>query len=178
MARGRKRKVVVRTKTDRATRAGLDPFDRGTDRTKAKQALFGQDGCDAVGRAYRAGLLGELSEAKAFLDTARRIAHDYRRFYTVGPITCTLGDRNYGSTGLEDAERAQACRKRLHRDLTTIAGKGFAELFHDLVIVHRPDQGPDWLDRLIAANGIEKNMPLRDKVRIAKALEAIALVVA
>ena len=93
MKAGRKRKPGARTKAGRLVQA----IDRGTERTQAMQALYGPDGCDAIGRAYRAGLLGEGSEAKAMLDLARAIAGAYWIAYEQGRYQCALGDRSFGN---------------------------------------------------------------------------------
>ena len=95
--RGRKRKQGARTKSGRLSRAQAHTYDHGTDKAKAKQEQFGNDGSDAIGRAYRTGLLGDGADAKAMLDTARKIATRYKAFYQVGPITCPTADKSTGS---------------------------------------------------------------------------------
>lgn len=150
MARpGRKRKSGNRTDSGRLSRAGLGP-DRGTERTQAIQALYGPDGADAIGRAYRAGLLGEGSEAKALLDTARRISNSYWQAYATGTYTCPLADRTHGSVIDLDHEKIKRREQWLNECLTLTRRMGpqTDRAFRQLVVDVNPDQGPPWLDRL------------------------------
>ncbi len=146
--RGRPRKSGKRTNADRLSRAGaILPFDHGTEHAKAMQVLYGNDGCDAVGRAYRAGLLGEGSEAKALLDTARRIANAYWIAYSTGRYQCPLADRTHGP-GVENPEQVRNREVWLSASLKSVNGSRRA--FDGLVIDVHPDHGPQWLDQVIA----------------------------
>lgn len=152
MAKGRKRKNGKRTKSGRLSRAGVPRFDHGTERAQAMTAIYGQDGVDAIGRAFQKGLLGEGTIAKARKDTARRLSNAYWRAYEVGAYSGTLGDRTGGSTGEPDHER-ELKREEWVKDCTEHArrrGRMHEKPFTQLVIDPNPDQGPEWLDRLCA----------------------------
>lgn len=154
MAKGRKRKAGKRTKSGQLSRAGQVRFDHGTERAQAMQALYGNDGCDAIGRAYQAGLLGQGSDAKAMLDTARRLSNAYWAAYGTGRIRCTLADRTDGGSGLDCPEKAQRREEWLSGCLDALNRLGVLHrrFFDNLVIDINPDQGPGWLDRLCYAH--------------------------
>lgn len=160
MARaGRKRKQGARTKTGRLSRAGVPLYDKGTERVQAMQALYGPDGGDAIGRAYRSGLLGEGSEAKAMLDMARSISNAYWQAFETGAIRCTLGERTFGSVVLMDEAKAKRREEWLNYQLDTVKGMGepIRKAFYQLAIDVNPDCGPPWLDRLcVVAQRIRK----------------------
>ncbi len=179
---GRKRKPGKRTESGRASRAGYVPlFDRGTDRTQAMQALYGQDGSDALGRAYKSGLLGEGDEAKAMLDTGRRIANAYWQAYSTGGYSCPLGERTFGNTADIDHERVKRRELWLAGVLASIKIAD-RRVFDQLVIDVNPDNGPPWLDQMIWVNrqnvGRKEHEKLTQDARnaavLSRALDALA----
>lgn len=157
--RGRKRKAGARTPSGRLSRAKAIPvtFDKGTERAQAMQALYGPDGADAIGRAYRAGLLGNLhhegDKAKAMLDTARKIANAYWQAYETGRYQCTLAERSGGSIAVLDHESIKRREEWLEDVLRFVNGMGrdVRRAFDQLVIDVNPDHGPKWLDALLWA---------------------------
>lgn len=171
MMAGRKRKPGARTKSGRL----ITPLDRGTERVQAMQALYGPDGCDAIGRAYRAGLLGEGNEAKALLDTARAIASAYWVAYEQGRYQCALGDREHGNV----APINQAAVKRREEWLTECIavvnrmGRDVRRAFDQLVIDVNPDSGPAWLDATIWHEHRKLPVPLTAKSQMRRALDAL-----
>jgi hypothetical protein len=169
---GRKRKAGKRTKSGRLSRAGQCLFDRGTEHTQAMQALYGQDGSDAIGRAYRSGLLGEGQDAKALLDTARRIHNAYWQAYATGSYQCPLADRTHGSVVDLDHERIRRREAWLSDSLSFVRGMGpFVDRsFRRLCLDVHPDSGPDFLDRLCWATRQNLSVPGSDPD--AKALRA------
>lgn len=177
---GRKRKPGPRTKSDRPSRAGIGP-DRGTDHTQSRQVIFGHDGCDAIGRAYRTGLLGEGSEAKSLLDTARRISSLYQRTYVVSPYNCPIAVRTSG--GGPEHEQTLERQLWLRDTLRAIVKRGWHNPFYELAIEPHPDKGPIWLERMIAeqrtASTAKPPRPprfnIRDTVRLARGLEALVI---
>lgn len=176
MARGRKTKGGRRTASGRLSRAGYIPlFDKGTERTQAMQALYGQDGCDAIGRAYRAGLLGEGSSAKALLDLARSVSNAYWRAYANGSYTCPLGDRTFGSVIDLDHEKIKRREQWLDDSLVHIRrmGQQTDRAFRQLVIDVNPDSGPSWLDRLCYAERTRKDCDSSDVHTLASAINAL-----
>lgn len=178
MARGRKRKQgVKRTAKGRISRSVVN-FDKGTERTQAMQALYGQDGCDAIGRAYRAGLLGEGSEAKAMLDMARSISKAYWAAYEVGGYFNPLADKVSGSTPAISPENARRREEWLSDCLRAVdrIGRAQRRSFDQLVIDVHPDAGPVWLDRLCYAHRCRRAMiDPADAQSIEHALEALAM---
>lgn len=180
MARaGRKRKQGKRTASGRLSRAGIPPvtFDKGTERAQAMQALYGQDGCDAIGRAYRAGLLGEGAEAKAMLDTARKVANAYWQAYETGRYQCTLGDKTGGAVASLDHERIKRREEWLESVLRFVNGMGrdVRRAFDALVIDVNPDHGPGWLDQLVWAKQHRKPADEAHEVILHRALDPLNL---
>lgn len=178
MGRGRKRKAgVKRTQAGRISRAAAN-FDKGTERAQAMQVLYGQDGADAIGRAYRAGLLGDGSEAKAMLDTARRISNAYWSAYGTGRITCTLGDRTGGGYAEDCPQTARRREEWLSGCLDSVKRLGWPQrrFFDALVIDVHPDHGPTWLDALCYASRTRR-APIRpeDANALDLALEGLAM---
>lgn len=178
MARaGRKRKAGTRTKSGQLSRAGIPSFDRGTERTQAMQALYGQDGCDAIGRAYRSGLLGEGSSAKALLDMARAISNAYWQAYATGAYRCPLGDRTFGSVVDLDHEKIKRREEWLSECLDYIRRMGpqVDKAFRQLVIDVNPDCGPSWLDRLCYAERTRKDADIADSRALRAALDGLEM---
>lgn len=182
---GRRRKPGKRTASGRLSRAGAIPrYDHGTEHAQAMQALYGTDGCDAIGRAYRWGLLGSGSEAKALLDAARSLSNAYWRAYETGAITCTLGERTFGSVVSLDHEKAKRREEWLNGCLRLASSMGVRRQFDELVIDVNPDHGPAWLDRLCyveqqnrGRKGNEKLMRDEgDMARLRAALDALELI--
>lgn len=178
--RGRKRKNGRREPNGRPSRAKAQPvtFDKGTERAQAMQALYGNDGCDAIGRAYQAGLLGEGSDAKAMLDMARAISNAYWAAFGTGRINCTLGDKTGGGTSPVSPDKARQREEWLSGSLDTInrLGRTQRRFFDALVIDVNPDSGPLFLDRLIFAHRCKRMMiEPTDAQALEYALEALAM---
>lgn len=149
---GRKPKTGKRAPSGRLSRAKdcvMPIYDRGTERTQMMRAFYGEQGSDAIGRAYQAGLLGEGSEAKALLDTARRIANAYWQAFSTGSYQCALGDRSFGSVASLDHEKIKRREIWLSQCLDTVNRMGVRRQFDQLVIDVNPDCGPSWIDSLV-----------------------------
>jgi len=170
---GRKRKAGPRTKSGRL----ITPLDRGTERVQAMQALYGPDGCDAIGRAYRAGLLGEGNEAKALLDTARLISGAYWVCYEQGHYQCALGDRSFGNIAPIDQAKVKRREEWLNECLAVVnrMGRDVRRAFDQLVIDVNPDHGPTWLDTAIWHEQRKLPVPLAAKSQMRRALDALEL---
>jgi hypothetical protein len=162
MARaGRKRQSLKREPNGRARGKSaqeriVHAVDKGSEHAQAMQALYGQDGCDAIGRAYRAGLLGEGNDAKALLDMARAISNAYWSAYEVGGFRSPIADKTHGGGGPVDHERVKRREIWLNESLSDVARMGphIRRAFNQLVIDVNPDCGPMWLDQLIYAKRI------------------------
>jgi hypothetical protein len=177
--RGRKRKAGSRTPSGRLSRAKppINTFDKGTERAQAMQALYGPDGADAIGRAYRAGLLGEGSQAKARLDTARMIANAYWQAYETGRYQCTLGDKTGGGVVSLDQAKIKRREQWLEAVLAFVnaMGRDVRRAFDQLVIDVHPDCGPQWLDAVIYAKRRKTPPPLPYQQQLRRALDALEL---
>ena len=172
---GRKRKAnVSRTKSGAISRAGM-ALDRGTERAQAMQALYGIDGCDAIGRAYRAGLLGQGNEAKALLDTARAISNAYWTAYQVGGFQSPLADRTFGNVTAIDQAKVKRREEWLAHCLDCVRSMGadVRRAFDQLVIDVNPDHGPAWLDQAIFAKQHDKQTPDIARLKLRAALDAL-----
>jgi len=146
MARaGRKRKAGKRTESGQLSRAGK-LYDKGNERAEWKQSVYGADGSDALGRAYVMGLLG--TEGSTLLATGRAIARAYWPIFGIGPVKCTLGNNGGGSEGDGNEDREKWLNDKL--ELVRKMGIEFRRAFDDLVINPHVDEGPPWLDRMIA----------------------------
>lgn len=150
MARGRPRKQGRRDKSGKL-RPIIMP-DRGNDRTAAKRDQFGTDGGDAIGRAYRSGLLGE--DGQRLMQTARSIHRAYWPMFGVGAVGCTLGERSGGS-GHDNLERERWLTKTIFS--IDAMGRDHRKAFDELVLDFNPDYGPHWLDTLIAKQDCERS---------------------
>lgn len=149
------------------------------------EGKFYTDTCDAIGRAYCAGLLGSGERAKDLLVAGRKIARQYWRVYVEGPIATnalaqffpqepgapmTADDREQN-----DRIREAALRDGLH--LIEARGRNVRRAFDQLVIDVNPDHGPSWLDRIVWSNRHGKSRTEADgnMLRLAiEGLEAIA----
>ena len=177
--RGRKRKAGRREPNGRLSRAKnpVPVYDKGTERTQAMQVLYGSDGCDAIGRAYRAGFLGSGSEAKAILDTARGVSNAYWQAYENGRYQCTLADRQSGSVVELDSERIRRKEEWLADTLSLVNSMGHdvRKAFDQLVIDVNPDWGPHWRDQLLWADQHGKPQDIGHIATLRKALDPLSI---
>ena len=177
MAKAGRKRIAGRKRlpNGRPSRANpLPAFDRGTERTIAMQAFYGPDGSDAIGRAFRAGLLGEGTEAKALLDTARRVHNAFWQAYSTGSYKCPLGDRTHGGAADIDHERIKRREEWLRASLNTVQRMGLRTQFDALVIDVHPDHGPPFLDELIFAKRTRADpYPLHEQ-RLSLAIKALS----
>jgi len=164
MARaGRKRKEGRRD-----AKGKLRPIimpDRGNERTAEKREKFGTDGGDAIGRAYRSGLLGE--DGQRLMQTARSFHRAYWPMFGIGQVGCTLGDRTGGGgDGSVEGERWVIKTVRKVDSL----GRDHRKAFDELVLDFNPDYGPDWLDR-----HIENQQRPSDADTLGRAIRVLAM---
>jgi len=127
--------------------------DRGNERTAAKFAAYGSDGADAIGRAYRSGLLGSEEVGKPLLDAARKFKQAHRRSgVVVGDVQCPLNQDRGGVMYVDhDPESSRRREQRMFDSLWAAGSRASmaSNAFYGLVVAEHPDSGPDWLDRLI-----------------------------
>lgn len=139
--------------------------DAGTEAAQRKRELYGTDGSDSLGRAYRAGLLGE--DGQCLLQTGRSLNRAYWAAYGQFGLSCALGVR---AGPANDDDNSLARERWLNATLLNIdkMGRAHRKAFDDLVIDFHPDYGPSWLDNLI-----EKRPSQYDWSQLAKALEVL-----
>lgn len=154
MAKGRPRKAGKRNKSGRLVSTAAR--DYGTDATMTRKAMFGENGCDAIGRAYVIGALGSGSLARDRLGFARALYGQYWAHIAQGGYRCALDQTprggNSASPTPEQHARQIERERRLNDQLADARSAGVAEYraFSELVIDPMPDSGPAWLDRLCA----------------------------
>lgn len=179
MARGRPRKSGKRTKSGRLSLTAAQRRVAGNDRAEEKKRLFGQEGVDAIGRAWRAGLLGEPTDARRLVDAARALSRSYKATFEHGRPGCALNqDRGGSGEGSEALDR----QKRLLRQLLLLRHRPAS--FDELVLHDHPDSGPHWLDRLIFARSRADRLPNhfrmvmagKDGQRMREALQALSII--
>ena len=149
---GRPRKSGKRTKSGRLITDTR--FDHGSEAAQARRSVFGDDGCDAIGRAFVAGLLGQGQTAKDRKSMARLIYAQYWPTINVPGYRCGLNQETGGFAPTptveqhrEDYEREQRLTKRL--EAARQCGHDTYRAFSQLVIDQHFDSGPDWLDLLV-----------------------------
>jgi len=121
--------------------------DAGTEAAQRKRELYGTDGSDAIGRAYRSGLLGD--DGQRLLQTGRSINRAYWAAYGQYGLTSSIGDK----TGpANDDDNSLAREKWLNATIREIdkMGRSHRKAFDELCLDFYPDHGPVWLDLLIA----------------------------
>lgn len=173
MARGRPRKQGRRD-----AKGKLRPIimpDGGNDKAKAKKEKYGTDGWDAVGRAYRSGLLGE--DGQALMKAARDVFRTYWPMYGVGKVGCTLGDRGGGGSYMGEKRSEDWLAKQM--DKVGPVGSGRRLAFDQLVLNDHFDEGPAWLDILLVHVEVAPDTPLptAPKQRLDLAMEGLRLIV-
>lgn len=174
---GRKRKQGKRHKCGKL----VSPYDKGTAHAQAMQALYGADGTDAIGRAYRSGLIGQGAEAKAVLDLARSLSRTYWRAFETGAIKSTLGGHTPGQSVIPiDHAKVRRQEQWLREVLAFVntLGPNVRRAFDQLAIDPHPESGPAWLDRLIYAERTKADPLPADKATLRAALDALETIAA
>lgn len=120
--------------------------DRGT--------VVETDTCDALGRAFCAGLLGTGSRAQDRLNAGRRVAAAYWAAYGFSTPDSLARFQPQQPAQPADPDRDQRREASLHRALDLINGSGreVRAAFDQLVIDPNPDAGPAWLDAIVLAH--------------------------
>lgn len=152
MARGRPRKSGKRTKSDRLITP--QTRDNGTEAAQARRDIFGENGCDAIGRAYTIGVLGQGHIATDRLRIARQLFAWYWPSVGMPGYTCALNQEPRGHSPEITPEQHREQLERERRMNARLAearkcGHEAYRAFDQLVIDVNPDCGPDWLDLLV-----------------------------
>lgn len=175
--RGRPSRSGKRTAGGRLISA--TPFDKGTPQAQARHELFGDNGYDAIGRAYAMGLLGEGDQAKDRLTIGRRYAQAYHAEYSIGRYRCALDST---VRGLSHTEGTNDRREWVDAQTSRLDALGLRPWFEQLVdpLNIHTDRSPEWLGRMIdteIANRGRKGARLlhdeRDFIVLRAALKAL-----
>lgn len=138
------------------------------------------EGHDAIGRAWLAGMLDDdPARGRAMLDAGRRVAGRYRAQYRLGTPDSLA--RFLPSAG-EPVDEALDAAKRavLANRLAAVdaCGRSVRLAFDALVIDPHADDGPPFLDRLIAARRAGSPARAGDAATLALACQGLAACVA
>lgn len=154
MGKGRPRKAGKRTRSGRLSLTAAQRRVTGNDRAEEKKRLFGQEGVDAIGRAWVSGLLGDPAEARVLVQAARSLRQSYSVTFGHGKPGCPL---NQDRSGGGEAPAALDRQKRLLRQLLLLEKRPAS--FDELVLHEYPDNGPLWLDSIIFAQSRSERLP-------------------
>lgn len=112
------------------------------------------DTCDAIGRAYCAGLLGVGELADRRLQAARTIAARYWSILGFATPDSLARFQPQQPSAPRDEERDARREQALNDGLALVAacGRDVRVAFDHLVIDPNPDQGPPWLDAIVISN--------------------------
>lgn len=145
---------------------------------------FYTDTCDALGRAYCAGLLGSGERAKDLLVAGRKIARQYWIVYADGTVSSNALARFFPveprkPMSEEERDQADSIREQALTDalkLVRARGHDVRRYFDQLVIDVNPDHGPAWLDAIVWANRHHKTPSERDSNMLRLAVEGLEAV--
>jgi hypothetical protein len=150
-----------------------------------RKALYGvpandTNTCDAIGRAYVAGLLsGSPDRALELMNAGRKIAgqywiaygmatHDSLARFQPQDAKAPISDKQREDN---DRIREQALNDAL--GMVTARGRDVRRAFDYLVIDWFPDSGPDFLDRIVYAHRQKARASERDYAMLALAIEGL-----
>jgi len=166
---GRKRKAGKREPNGRLQRTPAN--DKGNDVVQARSLAFSvfqggkadQQVSDPIGRAWAAGLLdGQQHDGAILRDAGRRYGRLYwREFAALAPRVGEIEPRSRGAAFISDNDAEGLQFQRLD-NLLRGAGREASGALHDLCVNcwWFPDQGPDWVDRLLTEARIRKQADL------------------
>lgn len=146
MARkGRPRKQGDRHKCGKLKTA----YDHGTDRVKALRDRYSTDYTTALGRAYRAGLLGDTADER--YQGAKRFMRVYSRVIGGRPYRCPLDQTPRGSNIIDFTITDQDQRDHdwLHAAMNSLDNAGVRPYLDQLILDLYHDTDPHWLGRLL-----------------------------
>ena len=157
--------------------------DNDNDRRKAKSGMT--DTCDALGRAYNAGLLGNDERAKDLLTAGRMMAWRYWRIYAPqfgSPDSLARFQPSEPGKPMTDDQRAESDaehEKRLNEGQAAVRklGHDHKRAFEQLVIDWNPDHGPAWLDRIAWAHHRKQLADRSDMAWLTKAVASLEALV-
>lgn len=130
------------------------------------------DTCDAIGRAYCAGLLGNGEIADRRLQAGRTIAARYWSILGFSSPDSLARFQPQQASAPRDEERDARREQALNEGLALVerCGRDVRIAFDHLVIDPNPDQGPPWLDAIVIANRNGRGSPERYGKMLERAL--------
>lgn len=136
------------------------------------------DTCDALGRAYIAGLLGAGEKAERMLQAGRTIAAQYWRVYGFTTADSLARFQPQQPAMPIDPEKEKIREDALNDALGLVRSRGrsVARAFEMLVLDINPDQGPPWLDQIVWAHRHAKRAREGDYGWLKLAVEGLEMV--
>lgn len=136
------------------------------------------DTCDALGRAYCAGLLGSGQRAQDLLLAGRKIAAQYWRAFGFLTPDSLARFQPQQPSGTPDPAKDKIREDALNDALGMVRARGHLvrRAFDQLVIDLNPDLGPAWLDQIVWAHKHGKRAGERDYHMLSLAKEGLEAV--
>lgn len=133
------------------------------------------DTCDAIGRAYTAGLLGTGEPAMNMLLAGRKIAAAYWRVYGFPTADSLARFQPQHGAGPADPETEKRREDALNASIAKVqaCGRDVRRAFDQLVIDMNPDSGPAWLDAIVWAGRQRRAPSERDARMMALAIDGL-----
>lgn len=133
------------------------------------------DTCDALGRAYNAGLLGTGQRAQDLLSAGRKIASQYWRVYGFSTPDSLARFQPQRPSARLDPDKEKIIEDALNDglDLVRARGRDVRRAFEQLVIDLNPDCGPAWLDQVVYAHRTKRTAAERDMTMLRLAVEGL-----
>ena len=183
-ASGRKRVIVENVRPCEGVQRRLDLYRIAANDTgdaaerQRRKGRTESDTCDALGRAYTAGLLGTGRRAQDMLLAGRKVAAQYWRVYGfLTPDSLARFQPQQPASRLEpDKERVIEDALNDALGLVRARGRDVRRAFDHLVIDINPDSGPPWLDAIVYAHRRRRRGAERDYAMLALAIEGLAAI--
>ena len=150
-----------------------DPGERHARRGRQETST-----CDALGRAFCAGLLGEGDRAERLLTAGRKVAAQYWRVYgfPTSDSLAKLQPQNPFAASDPALEKIREDALNVALALVGARGRDVRRAFDHLVIDINPDAGPAWLDRIVLEQRQGRRAPEGDYNMLRFAIEGLEAV--
>ena len=157
---------------------GIVPPSIGVTRRKELYRVPANDTntCDAIGRAYIAGLLhNDRGRALELMNAGRKIAAQYWRVLGFAtPDSLARFQPSQPFTPMDPAtEKIREDAFNVALGMVDARGRDVRRAFDHLVIDPNPDSGPPWLDRIVWAHRKGERAGERDYALLRLAIEGL-----
>ncbi|MGV0964208.1 MAG: hypothetical protein ACOYBT_09990 [Polynucleobacter sp.] len=152
-----------------------DVGEASAEERRKRRGRLETDTCDALGRAYIAGLLGAGEHAERRLLAGRKIAAQYWRvlgFPTLDSLA-RFQPQHPSQPMDPKLERIREDALNIALDMVRARGRDVRRCFDQLVIDPNPDHGPLWLDTIVWAYRQHRTPTERDQTSLSLALEGL-----